>query len=66
MTTDGLMTLSTIGGLIVAVLLFAMAWWLVGRARQGNRKVREARRDPHATRMPAHGDAKDPQRDIPQ
>jgi hypothetical protein len=30
--------------------LFVLALWLVKRARDGNRKVREARRDPHVDR----------------
>jgi NO-binding membrane sensor protein with MHYT domain len=40
-------TLSTVGGLLVAVGLSGLALWLVKRARDGNRRVREARRDPH-------------------
>ncbi|HUF72386.1 MAG TPA: hypothetical protein VMR74_05745 [Gammaproteobacteria bacterium] len=59
-------TVGAIGGIIVAVVLFALSWWMVVRARAGNAKVREVRHDPHldATR---HGeDADDPQRNIPQ
>jgi NO-binding membrane sensor protein with MHYT domain len=43
-------TLSTVGGLLVAVGLSGLALWLVKRARDGNRRVREARRDPHVDR----------------
>jgi hypothetical protein len=40
-------TLGTIGGLLLSVALFVLALWLVKRARDGNRRVREARHDPH-------------------
>jgi type IV secretory pathway TrbD component len=43
-------TLGTVLGLVLAVGLFVLALWLVRRARDGNRKVREARRDPHVDR----------------
>jgi hypothetical protein len=43
-------TLGTAFGLFMAVGLFVLALWLVRRARDGNRKVREARRDPHMDR----------------
>ena len=41
-------TLGPLAGVLAAVLLFGLALWLVARARRGNRKVREARDDPHA------------------
>jgi hypothetical protein len=43
-------TLGTALGLLMAVGLFVLALWLVKHARDGNRKVREARRDPHVDR----------------
>jgi hypothetical protein len=43
-------TLGTVLGLLVAVGFLVLALWLVKRARDGNRKVREARRDPHVDR----------------
>jgi hypothetical protein len=58
-------TLGSIGGIVVAVLILALAWWVVMRARSGNRKVREARRDPHTDRAKLN-DPKDPRRDIPR
>jgi hypothetical protein len=39
--------LGTIGGVLLAVALLFLALRLVARAREGNRRVREARRDPH-------------------
>jgi hypothetical protein len=57
---------STVGGLVIAVLLFGLAWWVVARARIGNRKLREARRDPHTDFRADQDDAEDPHRDIPQ
>ena len=59
-------TFGAIVGLAVAVLLFALAWRIVVRARQGNARVREARRDPHRSGFRNAGDADDPYRDIPQ
>lgn len=59
-------TLGSIAGIAIAVLIFALAWRLVIRARAGNARVREARRDPHARTVPSHGDSKDARRDIPQ
>jgi len=41
----------TVGGVVLAVALLVVALRLVARAREGNRRVREARRDPHV----AHG-----------
>ena len=41
-------TLGPLAGILAAALLFGLALWLVARARRGNRKVREARDDPHA------------------
>lgn len=59
---DGLVatlgTFGTIAGLIVAVLIFGGAAWLVSSARKGNRRTREARHDPHAGRGPDHRDIK--------
>ena len=43
-------TLGTVLGLLMAVGLFVLALWLVKGARDGNRKVREARHDPHVDR----------------
>jgi hypothetical protein len=43
-------TLGTVLGLLVAAGLFVLALRLVEHARDGNRKVREARRDPHVDR----------------
>jgi len=55
-----------IGGIVVAVALFVLGWWMVTRARGGNAKVREARHDPHLD-VTGHGDdADDPERNIPQ
>ncbi|MDX1561307.1 MAG: hypothetical protein R3305_00175 [Gammaproteobacteria bacterium] len=58
--------LAAFGGIVIAVAIFLVAWRLVTRARAGNRKVREARDDPHAD--PANASADDPEsrRDIPQ
>jgi type IV secretory pathway TrbD component len=59
-------TFGTVAGIAVAVALFALGWWLVGRARKGNATVRRAHNDPHLDRT-AHGaDEDDPQRNIPQ
>ncbi len=58
--------LGAVGGIIVAVLIFASAWWFVRRAREGNRRVREARGDPHTDVDPRHGERQDPRRDISQ
>jgi hypothetical protein len=52
--------------MVVAVAIFAIAWWAVSRARAGNAKVRKARHDPHLD-VTEHGDdPDDPQRDIPE
>ena len=40
-------TLGPLAGILAAVVLFSLALWFVARARRGNRKVREARDDPH-------------------
>jgi hypothetical protein len=40
-------TFSTAAGLIVAVGLLLLAAWFVAYARKGNRRLREARHDPH-------------------
>jgi hypothetical protein len=62
-------TVGTVVGVLMAVGLFALALWLVARARQGNRRVREARDDPHVDHG-AHGDgselARKDHRDISQ
>ncbi len=62
-------TFGTVAAVLVAIGLFVLALRLVARARQGNRKVREARHDPHAAR--GKGDrrtaaAADDHRDISQ
>lgn len=62
-------TVGTIVGVIVAVVLFMIALRFVARAREGNRRVREAHHDPHAA--PKHPDrssqqAIDDRRDIGQ
>lgn len=43
-------TLGVVTGLLVAVGLFLVTARLVANARKGNRRVREARHDPHAQR----------------
>ena len=62
-------TLGTVGGVLAAVVLFLLALWFVARARQGNRRVREARQDPHVDQG-AHSDgselAQEDRRDISQ
>jgi hypothetical protein len=40
-------TFGTAAGLIVAIGLLLLAAWFVARARKGNRRLREARHDPH-------------------
>ena len=59
----------TIAGVVVAIVLFVLALRFVARARRGNRRVREARHDPHAAG--GHGDrrtaaAAEDRRDIGQ
>ncbi len=58
--------LGTIVGLAVAVLLFALAWRVVARARQGNARLRQARQAPHRGGFRNADDKADPYRDIPQ
>jgi hypothetical protein len=62
-------TLGTVAGVLAAVVLFLLALWFVARARQGNRRVREARHDPHVDHG-ADGDgselAQEDRRDISQ
>lgn len=59
-------TVGTVAGLVVAIALFGLSWWMVRRARTGNAKVRKTQHDPHLDPA-AHGDdTEDPQRDIPQ
>jgi hypothetical protein len=41
-------TLGTIAGIAVAVALFMLAARFVARARKGNRRLRDARHDPHS------------------
>ena len=59
---DGLVatlgTFGTIAGLIIAILIFAGAGWLVAKARKGNRRTREARQGRHAGGGPDHRDIK--------
>lgn len=59
-------TFGTAAGIAVAVALFAIGWWLVGRARKGNARVRRSRHDPHLDRTGHGADEDDPQRNIPQ
>lgn len=59
-------TIGTAAGIAVAVALFALGWWLVRRAREGNAKVREAHHDPHLDATEHGRDVEDPQRNIPQ
>lgn len=59
-------TVGLVAGIATAVLIFAGAWWLVARARRGNRKVREARHDPHVAAVPHRSRDHDQRRDIPQ
>lgn len=59
-------SVGTIGGIAVAVGLFALGWWFVARARAGNAKVRRNRHDPHLDRSRHQDDPDDPHRDIPQ
>ena len=40
-------TVGTVAGLAVALALLMLAAWFVAHARKGNRRVREARHDPH-------------------
>jgi len=40
-------SVSTVAGLAVAVTLLLLAAWFVAHARKVNRRVREARHDPH-------------------
>ena len=42
-------TFGTAAGLAVAVGLLLLAAWVVAHARKGNRRVREARDDPHVS-----------------
>jgi hypothetical protein len=63
-------TLGPLAGILAAVLLFGLALWLVARARRGNRKVREARDDPHVREGGGRRDgaelAREDRRDISQ
>jgi hypothetical protein len=59
-------TAGMIAGLATAVLIFAGAWLLVARARRANRRVREARGDPHIARVAHPQRDHDQRRDIPQ
>jgi hypothetical protein len=58
--------LGAVVGIAVAVLLFALAWRFVGRARLGNARLRQARQDPHRGSFRNADDKADPYRDIPQ
>lgn len=58
--------LGAIAGAAVAVLLFALAWRVVMRARLGNARLRQARQDPHRGSFRNADDKADPYRDIPQ
>lgn len=57
-------SIGAVSAIVAALAIFAGAWWLVARARAGNRKVREARHDPHAVRDEKR--TQDPNRDIRQ
>jgi hypothetical protein len=59
-------TVGTVAGIAVAIALCSLGWWLVRRARDGNAKVRKARRDPHLDAAEHGDDEDDPQRNIPQ
>jgi hypothetical protein len=58
-------TFGTVAGLIVAVVLLLMAARFVAKARKGNRRVREARHDPHVDPA-AYRKEGEERRDIPQ
>jgi hypothetical protein len=53
-------TFGTIMGLVIAIGIFFAAARLVTNARKGNRRIREARGDPHTSGGGDH------RRDIPQ
>ncbi len=56
----------TIAGLIVAVIVFVVAWQLVQKAREGNSKTRAVRQDPHAAPRHRNSEGDQSRRDIPQ
>lgn len=58
-------TFGTAAGLIVAVGLLLLAAWFVAHARKGNRRLREARHDPHVDPA-ASGKKGEERRDIDQ
>ena len=59
-------TVGLIAGLATAIAIFGGAWMLVARARRGNRRVREARGDPHVASVAHPSRDHDQRRDIPQ
>ena len=63
--SDLMGTFGMVAGLIVAVGLLLLAAWFVAHARGGNRRVREARHDPHVDAAPYRKKGED-RRDIGQ
>lgn len=58
-------TFGAVAGLVVAIVLLLFAAWFVAYARRGNKRVREARHDPHADPGPPREKGEE-RRDIAQ